>query len=69
MHPLRPLVRSRVRRGSLFFNDFIIGVKSYMRVTINVTALIPHVINGTMVQMNVWSPLAAWGLVLYTAVE
>ena len=28
-----PLVRSLVRSRSRFFNDFIIGVKSYMRVS------------------------------------
>ena len=31
-----PMDRSSIRSGSRFFNDFIIGVKSYMRVT-NVT--------------------------------
>ena len=50
-----PLVRSLVRSGSRFFNDFIIGVRSYMRVNVtldNLSVVCGRVPHKTLVAVN-----------------
>ena len=52
-----PMDRSSVRSGSRFLMTFIIGVKSYMRVT-NVTLdIYVHIWSGTVCRSTLWQLL------------